>query len=302
MLTSDLPWSFLALCLRMLVFFCCLGLLPWRFVPLSVRLALAVSAVLFLAPLLPGFTSLRVEDAVLLCQDMSKLKGLAASLPYTLLFSEIALGLLLAVTASLAAYSAKLTGMWLSRLIWQSVCRETETITPADAGEGYSLETLFLLVIAAVLFAGSSQSALWALAAQSLVTLPPLAEAFKDSAMPLASGASRAVIDTGTAALSLAFAVALPFFLVSLIVDFVYFPWKRYFAPAFSEHLHGASRALALILLLAISIAPMAYDFSSVVEQSLNDKRAVETMRQLNSAAPVPADNQAGAAQSPDHK
>jgi hypothetical protein len=293
------PAYLFAFVTRIVVFLCSCSLLPRKLVPLSVRVGLAVSFVIFFAPLIPGLELKSSNEFFNLLQSIVNAEGSNALLKtkeaeagvlvlfpgYQVLLIEVALGLLLGISASVAAYTARLTASWLSRLVFSPLYDASSEDLPDSCMEGSLLEATVLILLLGCLFYGASSPGFWTYAGRSLFVFPYRA-GFSEHGLPQAPlNVTAVVVNTGTVALTTAFLFALPVFLVSLVVDFLYLPWKRYFAQAFSDSLVASTKGPALIFLLALSLYPFTHDLSSLLEQSLDSKQVRLVLDQLKSSA-----------------
>jgi hypothetical protein len=293
------PAYLFAFVTRIAVFLCSCSLLPRKLVPLSVRIGLAVGFVIFFAPLIPGLELKSSDEFFGLLQAIVNADGSGALVKtkeaqtgalvlfpsYEVLLVETALGLLLGISASLAAYTARLTASWLSRLVLNPLYEASSEDLPDLSMEGSLLEATVLILLIGCLFYGASSPAFWTFAGRSLFVFPYRAEFSEHGLLRVPPAIAGVIINTGAVALTTAMLFALPVFFVSLVVDFLYFPLKRYFAQAFSESLVSSTKGPALVFLLALSIYPFAYDLSSLLVQSLNPKRIRLVLDQLKSTA-----------------
>ena len=84
-------------------------------------------------------------------------------------------------------------------------------------------------------------------------------------------------------ALSVALCLAIPVFLASLVVDFLFFLFKRYFPQGFSEHLVHATRMPALVLIVTLGLYSFSSDLAVLLEQSIDPSRVELVVRNVKS-------------------
>lgn len=295
------PAYLFAFITRIAVFFCSCSLFPRKLVPLSVRLGLVAAFVIFFAPLIPGLEQKSSSEYFYLLQNAASIEGSRGVLKtegsgsntmivfpgYEVLLIEAALGLLLSVSASLAAYTARLTALWLSRMVL-GPGSESPADLPDSSVDDSLLETTVLILLLGCLFYGAASPAFCTFIGRALFVFPYRAGFTEYSSLQPAPGIVSVVAGTGSIALTAAMLFALPVFLVSIVVDFLYFPLKRYFAQAFSESLVAGSKGPALILLLALTLYPFTHDLAVLLEESLGFQRARLVVDQFKGQMFVP--------------
>ena len=261
---------------RLISFVGILCLFPSRFVPFIVRLAFFVNGIIFVMPLHPGLSSLSLAEQLSVLSNFSRLKLAAAACGYETIITEAVIGVLLAVVAGTAGYLARLIASWflliLSGLSDSHESIQQPSLSSKAAWPGASLEGLFMLLLLGCLFSSPIAPWLFGLTARvaPVLSFPSFADALKSSRGTF----MQPIIDTGSAALCLAFIIAIPAFVGSLLADIIALPWQRYFAASFSAEITVAARGLVVISLLSASIYYLADDLSAVLEKSLNQAPA----------------------------
>lgn len=284
-----------AFAIRIAVFIAVLGLLPRRLVPFSVRVSLGVAFIIFFAALVPGAVLISdsgspdlgyyLDELLREAENAVKFNGSSqesASFPgYRVAILEAGIGMSLALGASIGAYAAKLISSWLSVMVFGpfvDISRENSVILRPSVAR--SISTIFLLVFVYTLFSLPGFSAVWPFLAQSLVVFPYYGIFSGQISLASVTESSRIVAETGSVALLVAVTIALPLFTASLLVDFLYLLYKRYFPQAFSLYLADATRAPAVILVLALGLYAFSGDLAELLEQSFDESRAEDLLQQ----------------------
>ncbi len=239
---------------RIAAFFCVLGILPRQVVPITAKVALALATLLFLLPMYPG-------EALTLTSLVSNGDGifsLISSVPYQVLLAEIAIGLALGVLVSVSMYVAEVFAGYASMQMY-AVGDEDEASRNREPGtsQPYHLlkAVLFLLVLYVIFHQRGFASILEYIGSSFL--LQPLIEpgTIGPTIGPttFASGIGL-ILGIGSQSFLISALIAVPFFLVSLLMDFLFLLQRRYFAPSFSASVVPGARAAVLLLLLSMNI------------------------------------------------
>ncbi|HQH27398.1 MAG TPA: flagellar biosynthetic protein FliR [Oligoflexia bacterium] len=287
-MTSFAVLCLVALTVRISVFFCALSILPWRVVPLSVRFVLAVGFTVFFIPYVPALRDLSLFD-VLLAIEAGRVSATAPVMPRAgVLIVEAGIGLVLAVAAGFAGYAAQTFARWLSAVTF---AKHSNRALPEQSAP--PVETVVLLLVAALLCASPDFPFLWAFFGRSLFAFPYLESMAGYVQFAVTPQVAELIAHGAKAALAVAFVFALPMFAAALIIDFVHLPWKRYLAQAFQADIAAAVRSVCVLIVLALCLYSIAGDLSQLISESLMPKRAGSVLAQMKvqtAPAPKPAD------------
>ncbi len=280
----DSTLSVVACSLRMLIFVGTLSLLPGKLIPLTVRLGFFVCLMIFVLPIVPGFSYLTLEQGIDFFQSQKTLEHGLAALGYAVVTVEILIGFSLAIAAGLGAYSARLASSWLTMVVWH---RATSTM---DIEEGLNISSskqdainvLFYLLVMCVLFCSPVAPSLWLFAGHSIVLLPSVQLMAGTSSTLSATVLFQIITDVGSASFSAAFLMALPAFIAALCIDVSCLPWRRYLNSAFSEQLAGAAKVVAVVIILAVGVYYFTGAIASLINSSLSGDKAEQFLQQIS--------------------
>jgi len=255
-----------------------LALLPIRLIPISVRLAFAVS--IFILSLPSDFALGLAQIVSSFGQSNSNLVPVSTER----LVVDLSLGILTAVSLSAPAYVFELFAGQLRSLITTKAAK-----TDCFYAVNDSLRVLIMLLAASFWFSSQSFSEL-VFSLNSLLGI---------SAEALGSGAASAfkVITLEAAKVSLTSAAVLliPFFVLSLSIDFVLLVMNRLFYVLSSPAISASVRVMLVVFMLSLSLYGLSNQAQSLLVNSSRQSNSRLTAISENSTASTDA-NRSGVA------
>ena len=280
-----------AFAVRVSAFVLCLGFFPRFFVPWAVKSALAAALIVFLAPSVLGSSGGLVsldpaaaDGLTLLFSPVTQLFAPSAGFysaevfSYTLILREFLIGFLLALAVSFGAYAVQLTGRWFTSLCLGPFGSKDGTDHPALTIRG--LEMVYILLAAGIFFNSAIIAAVFDYFGRSLLIIP-LAGQQGAAEMLSHEVLKSTAVSAGRMAISAAFILFIPVFLVSLCCDLAALPYKRFFPSAFDQSLVAAVKIPVLLLLLLLSLYPFRENLEILIGESLGSARTQAVIQGL---------------------
>lgn len=266
--------GFLALCIRTIVFVLTIGFFPYFITPVAIRIALSVVIIVSCLPVFLG-TSYSFGDLLIsLSQSVSLMS-------YPVLLSEVAIGLLLGVSISVAAYVAEIIAAWISSLMFEASAETDYAELSLSSFRNYrayhSVRALLVLMLWYILFHTSSVFVIWRVFADNVFLFPinaPLAiiENFEFSR----------IIELGSLSLKIALLFLVPLIAVSLFVDCLWLLYVRWCQK--TRDLGGlvqASKMSVLVLTVALSVYYYSARFDQLLGDTLSTDHSNKVMSEL---------------------
>jgi len=261
-----------AFSIRVTTFVVALGFFPARIVPFSVRFSLILAVLCLLLPSAAVISSGSEFSFLILVSQKTQFINLLSELPYQLMVFEVGLGLLLAVSASAAIYGAEVLAGCVVMLLTDVDEDDTRAVLGSSNSAYRVFKAVFLLLVLYVLFHWVGFSVLVEFLTHSMMIRPYDVVAQTNGAVDVSIALER-LSSIAVLAFIFAAAVGLPLFIVSLTVEFLHLLYRRYFPVGFSTSLVPASRAVALVLVLALSVYVYAGEFNSLLRRTLTAER-----------------------------
>ena len=247
--------SLIEIVARCLGFAFALGYFPRAVVPASARLLFAVTVMIVCG--VSFSLSVNSFEQVLLNPQYIVFE--ASPFSYKSLFLHTIAGIILGAAVSAGAYAGLFLGAW-SRLFFQTQTGAEQS----SEGFGREFQVLFSLLVAITLIEGVG---LDTVVERFSLLLISEAESSSVSFIEIGKVLCRNVFDMAVAS---ALLVALPWFLLGVIVDVVAVCMKRYKVQEFLGELHMGIKMLALICVIFLTVFSLVQTLSVVAEKSMN--------------------------------
>ena len=211
----------LACTIGFFTFYCCWPMLPKQIVPVSVRLAFAISSTALLLPLLPAGSG---------------------KVSTTVLIAFILTGVLTALVAGVAGYSAELVAAWTVGLL-----QSDPECAQSGRTEGATLRGLVMISVGVTVFGSPAGTGLF----EGIFSIYlSVLHSMLSQDIAVAKGVTL-ITQIGGYALYTAAVIALPLFAVSILVELLSVLYRRYFRLGYAPEGIQVARFLALIAVLS---------------------------------------------------
>ncbi len=239
------------------------GLISW-----ITKTALIVILIVFSLPLIIHKTGENLLTTLLLTGEFAPEQFLSLNV----LLVELSNGALIGVVYSVAALVALLLGRWISQccgLILPATTPKQNCQSKAGS-EKNSLATFFSVIFLFLFFSTPACSKMVQIAVAGIFSMPPGKLVFGGSAETFSNLAAKHVISTAGLAISSALFLAIPFFLLSILVDYSALVLNRFLKGVVSAETVACVKMPLVILLLSLSLAPVIGGLGQILEQSFS--------------------------------
>jgi hypothetical protein len=245
--------SLIEIVARCLGFAFALGYFPKAVVPVSARLLFAVTVMIVCG--VSFSLSANSFEQVLLNPQYIIFE--ASPFSYKSLCLHTISGIILGAAVSAGAYAGLFLGAWARLFLRVQTGSES-----SSEGFGRELQVLFSILVAISLIEGVGLDTVIERFSMLLLSEAKVGVSLLEMGRVLC----RSVLDMAVAS---ALIVALPWFLLGVIVDVVAVCMKRYKVPEFLKELHMSVKVLALICVIFLTVFSLVQTLSVVAEKSM---------------------------------